>query len=476
MKPLPRGWVWAKVGEVGKVQLGRQRAPQHHSGPHMRPYLRVANVFEDRIDISDILWMNFTPEEFENYRLFPGDILLNEGQSLELVGRPAMFQGEVPDACFQNTLIRFQPHPGLSARYALGLLRYYLRSARFQSIAARSTNIAHLGAKRLAQLEFPLPPSLEQQRIADKLDTLLARVEACRQRLERVAAILKGFRDAVLEAAVSGELTREWREARGLGHDPGSHAYPLLPLSELVRDPLRNGKSVRDGTGQRVLRLSALGNGRVDWSESKQGDWGTIDPSRFTVATGDFLISRGSGSIKLLGAGALATEPPEPVAFPDTMIRIRPDRKVLLPEFLCVAWPSDKVRHAIESAARTTAGIWKVAQSDLENLLLPVPGLEEQAEIVRRVGELLTRHEELVRCTTAPAERVAAIISAVLSKAFQGDLVPQDPNDEPADKLLARIRESRAKGAKAQPAPPPTAPPPARRTQGPRRAGARRPT
>jgi type I restriction enzyme S subunit len=74
----------------------------------MRPYLRVANVFENRIDISDVLEMNFTPEEFEVYALEYGDILLNEGQSLELVGRPAMFKNEIEGACFQNTLVRFR--------------------------------------------------------------------------------------------------------------------------------------------------------------------------------------------------------------------------------------------------------------------------------------------------------------------------------------------------------------------------------
>ena len=68
---LPEGWCWASVQQIGSVQLGRQRSPKHHNGPHMRPYLRVANVFEDRIDISDVMEMNFTPEEFETYRLSP---------------------------------------------------------------------------------------------------------------------------------------------------------------------------------------------------------------------------------------------------------------------------------------------------------------------------------------------------------------------------------------------------------------------
>jgi len=88
---------------LGRVQLGRQRAPQHHAGPNMRPYLRVANVFEDRLELGDVMEMNFDPQEYETYRLVPGDILLNEGQSRHLVGRPAIYRDEVPGACFQNT-------------------------------------------------------------------------------------------------------------------------------------------------------------------------------------------------------------------------------------------------------------------------------------------------------------------------------------------------------------------------------------
>jgi type I restriction enzyme S subunit len=105
-----RGWPLLKVGEAGRVQLGRQRAPQYQSGKHTRPYVRVANVYEDRLALSDVLSMDFDSEDFAAYRLEHGDILLNEGQSTELVGRTAMWRNEIPDCCFQNTLIRFQPN------------------------------------------------------------------------------------------------------------------------------------------------------------------------------------------------------------------------------------------------------------------------------------------------------------------------------------------------------------------------------
>ena len=132
MTGLPAGWAWATVGEVGNVMLGRQRAPKYHDGPHMRPYLRVKNVFEDRIDLTDVKQMEFSDDEYQRYKLEPGDILLNEGQSPELIGRPAMYRGELPGVCFTNSLIRFNPRTDIDGRYALYLFRHYLRSGRFR--------------------------------------------------------------------------------------------------------------------------------------------------------------------------------------------------------------------------------------------------------------------------------------------------------------------------------------------------------
>jgi type I restriction enzyme S subunit len=188
--PLPHGWSLAKIREVGEVKLGRQRSPEHHRGPCMRPYLRVANVFEDRIDLTDVLEMNFTPQEYEIYKLEHGDILLNEGQSLELVGRPAIYRGELPGSCFQNTLVRFRSGPTVLPQFALLIFRHYLHSQRFQRIAKWTVNIAHLGATRFAELDFPVPPLGEQHRIVAKADELLSDLEAGVAALKRVRANL----------------------------------------------------------------------------------------------------------------------------------------------------------------------------------------------------------------------------------------------------------------------------------------------
>lgn len=198
---LPMGWKWVRVCDAGHVQLGRQRAPKHHTGSHMRPYLRVANVYEDRIDTSDVLQMNFTPQEFETYALKTGDILLNEGQSLELIGRPAIYRDELPGSCFQNTLVRFRPRDFVLSEYAQSVFLSYFYDGTFQSIAKWTTNIAHLGAERFAALPFPLPPVDEQSIIVDKLASIKSCLLSVNEHIDRSANLAQHLRSSILKGA-----------------------------------------------------------------------------------------------------------------------------------------------------------------------------------------------------------------------------------------------------------------------------------
>jgi len=203
---LPAGWTWAGMREVGNVQLGRQRAPQHHNGDHMRPYLRVANVFEARIDTSDVKEMNFTPDEFLKYRLQAGDILLNEGQTPELVGRPAMFKDEIPGCCYQKTLLRFRAHPGVLPNFALTVFRAYMHSGRFKRSASITTNIAHLTAEKFVEIEFPLPPLAEQKRIVAEVERRLSVVEELEAVVSAILQRASRLRQSILQKVFAGEL------------------------------------------------------------------------------------------------------------------------------------------------------------------------------------------------------------------------------------------------------------------------------
>ncbi|AJQ82322.1 type I restriction endonuclease StySPI subunit S [Xanthomonas oryzae pv. oryzae PXO86] len=279
-----------------------------------------------------------------------------------------------------------------------------------------------------------MAPLAEQKRIAQKLDALLAQVDTLKARIDAIPALLKRFRASVLSAACRDS------DSAGLS----GRGVLQIPLREAISEPLRNGKSVTDGDGLPVLRLSSLKASGIDFRDSKKGDWKELDASRFLVKTGDFLVSRGNGSKDLVGRGGLVPDCNEPMAFPDTMIRVRADNSKLLGEFLCLVWNDHGIRMQIESLARTTAGIWKISQGDLEAVRIPLPSVAKQKEIVRRVEQLFAYADQLETKVAAAQQRINALTQSLLAKAFRGELVPQDPAAEPASVLLDRIRAQRA--------------------------------
>lgn len=200
------GWDVRTVANAGESGLGRQRSPKFHSGPNMKPYLRVANVFEDRIDIGDVMEMHFDDVDFDKYRLNAGDILLNEGQSPEFLGRPAMYRGQPADTAFTNSLIRFVAGNGILPEWALLVFRRHMHSGRFMQESKITTNIAHLALGRFRTVEFPVPPEEEQAEIVKATEVRLAAIEAQRSAVEMALARAKTLRRSILSAAFSGQL------------------------------------------------------------------------------------------------------------------------------------------------------------------------------------------------------------------------------------------------------------------------------
>jgi len=196
-------WPMVQVKDAGHVQLGRQRAPKYQSGKHTHPYLRVANVFEDRIDLTSVLSMDFDPADFATYRLAQGDILLNEGQSTELVGRPAMWRDELPECCFQNTLIRFRAYPDtMEPEFALEVFLYYLRKGQFARQSSKTSSVAHLGAGRFAEMPVPLPPLKRQTQFATKR----RRIHTLHQKRHAQVQAANELFGSLVQRAFQGEL------------------------------------------------------------------------------------------------------------------------------------------------------------------------------------------------------------------------------------------------------------------------------
>ena len=426
---LPPAWARTTIGDVAEVQLGRQRSPQHHAGEQMRPYLRSANVTWQGIDINNVNQMNFDDADFAKYKLDPGDLLLNEASgSPNEVGKPAIWKGEIEDCCFQNTLLRLRPSV-INRSY---LYWYCYRSALMGQFgtAGRGVNIRHLGKRGLAQFPIPVAPLAEQERIVAAIKEHFSRLDFVEAAMESSNARISKLFEISLQDELRGYPTQ------------------TAPLNCFLSQSLRNGRSVPTALagGFPVLRLTCLQNGLIDTKETKQGEFGEVDPHQFRVEPNDFLISRGNGSLHLVGLGGLVPSDSRSVAFPDTLIRAQVDQTRLRPAFLRLIWNSQLVRRQLEVQARTTAGIYKVNQSMISKVALLVPQPDAQDRIVQHLERIRASIAEVDAAVTQSRRRCSALRLSILSAAFSGQLVQQDPDDEPASVLLDRIAASHSAG------------------------------
>jgi type I restriction enzyme S subunit len=186
-------WEMKRIDKWGSVLAGKALAV-NAPGP-LRPYLRTKNVLDGAIDVSDVLTMPMTDSEFSRFEILDGDVLLNEGQSLELVGRASIYRGELGQRCaMQNQLLRFRAFPSTCPEFAAQAFRECQKDGTFASIATQTTSVAHLGSSRFSALALTWPPSLdEQQRIATCLSRLDALITAETQKLEALKTDKQGL-------------------------------------------------------------------------------------------------------------------------------------------------------------------------------------------------------------------------------------------------------------------------------------------
>lgn len=191
-------WEYHLVAEMGDVLAGK--ALNVSGAGALRPYLRTKNVLDGRIDLEDVLWMPMTDVEFERFRIECGDVLLNEGQSLELVGRCSIYSGEFGTPCaMQNQLLRFRSYPGTSPEFAAHLFRYCQWAGAFSVIATKTTSVAHLGSSRLSNLRLLWPTDRrEQAAIAEVLSDMDAEITAHEVRLDKARAVKQGMMQQLL--------------------------------------------------------------------------------------------------------------------------------------------------------------------------------------------------------------------------------------------------------------------------------------
>ena len=441
-KELPDGWTSCYIEDLASYVTSGSRDWSKYYSSRGALFVRTENINTNRLSPLEEIARVELPASVEGKRtLISKDDLLITITGAN-VGKCAHVDRVIPEAYVSQSvaLVRLL-EPSLAGFIHKQLLAPSVDGKRtLLQESAYGIGRPVLSLADVRQVKIYLAPLGEQRRIAAKLDTTLAAVDACRQRLDGVAAILKRFRQAVLAAATSGELTREWREERGM-----EESWEEQVLGNLLSD-LRYGtaqKCTYDDCGKPVLRIPNILEGAISHDDLKYAEFDQPEIEKLAIRAGDLLVIRSNGSLDLVGRTALASEADKGFLFAGYLIRLRPRQEVVNPGFLLLVLLSPVTRRRIELAARSTSGVNNINSKFLSGLQLGLPSLEEQHEIVRRAQDLFTLADQLEARLTAARKVVDRLTPALLAKAFRGELVPQDPSDEPASVLLDRIRAAR---------------------------------
>jgi type I restriction enzyme S subunit len=199
---MPAGWGTPTVSTNFELQLGKMLNAEAENGADQFAYLRNINIQWDRIDLTDLATMHFSETDRRRCELRSGDVLICEGGE---VGRAAVWNNDVLNCYFQKAIHRARPRNGANSRF----LMYCLRSAAKMNVFAVQGNlstIVHLTGEQLAVHRFPWPTNDEQTEIVALLDSQSAVVLSANQRLTSQIELLRERRQALITAAVTGEL------------------------------------------------------------------------------------------------------------------------------------------------------------------------------------------------------------------------------------------------------------------------------
>jgi type I restriction enzyme, S subunit len=323
-------------------------------------------------------------------------------------------------------------------------LLYYLASQKDDFVKAGQGGAQpNISQAVIKNWPIPLAPLNEQKRIAYKLDQLLAKVDNCRERLDRIPLILKRFRQSVLSAATSGELTENWRNSKE--QDPITE-WRGRRIGDLIIGKPRNGyspKAVEFETSTKSLTLTATTSGQFKPQYFKYIDEVIPQDSHLWLEPEDILVQR-ANTLEYVGVSAIYFGLPHIFIYPDLMMKCKANSEEVLTKFLYYLLSSNEVRSYFRENATGTAGnMPKINQHTVISAPVLVPSIQEQHEIIRQVEKLFDFADRLeARYQTARAQ-IDKLTPALLDKAFKGELVPQDPTDEPAAALLAKIQQAR---------------------------------
>jgi type I restriction enzyme, S subunit len=442
---------WARValGEIAEVVRGVTYDKEHarsEPGRGLVPVLRATNIgFELSFDE-----LVYVPEHYirPDQYLRVGDIVVaTSSGSLSVVGKGALVRSDV-SAAFGAFCSVLRPTSAIEPRF----LAYFLRTSEYRetvSALAAGVNINNLRRGHLENLTIRVPPLAQQRRIVAALEEKLSDLDAAVSALERARANVTRFRAAVMRATVNGSLGRYQTAsvARIPGPDPWSPAVPsewrwaaLGDLADVVEYGT-SAKTSEDDGGVPVLRMGNIVDGELSTEELKFLPASHHEFPRLFLLPGDLLFNR-TNSPELVGKCAVYRGHPATASFASYLLRVRLKPEVL-PDLVSVFINSSYGRSWVKNVVSQQVGQANVNGTKLRALRVPVPPAQKQQALVTEIERQMLGARRLATEIETQLARAARLRQAILKRAFDAQLVPQDPNDEPASVLLGRVRAER---------------------------------
>jgi type I restriction enzyme S subunit len=362
--------------------------------------------------------MDFRPEDADRFRLAPGDVLVCEGGE---VGRAAIWEGQLAECYFQKAIHRVRTSKALSPEYLRYLLEHYARTRAFAHFTSGST-IAHLPQEDLRNLPVNLPPHAEQRRIVSAIEEQFSRLDAGVAALARAHQNLKRMRAALLRDQLS---------------HPGDPEVSINEIATAIQYGY-TAKATASHTGPKMLRITDIQDGSVNWDTVPHCVINRSNIAKFQLAPGDLVFARTGATV---GKSFLIQNVPEAV-FASYLIRLR-FLESIVSAYIALFFQSENYwRQILEGSLGI--GQPNVNATTLGRITLRLPAEHEQERTVLAMSEIdhdLTRTTAIINHQN---RRAQSLRSSILAAAFFGELVPQNPADEPASSLLERTAAERA--------------------------------
>jgi type I restriction enzyme S subunit len=418
---LPKGWAAVNLRDVAEFIMGQAPPGADCNTEGVgTPFVKAGEFGRERPLIRE--WTT-RPLKFAEER----DLLIC------VVGATAGKLNRGADCAIGRSVAAIRPTEATSTDFL-----YPRMKSEVVRLRSGSTGTAQgvISREMLGEVPIALPPAAEQCRIVAKLDTLFARLAGARAELERVPILVRRTKEQVLTVCFT--------EAGPSKSDLGT----LLLRIESGKNMRCEERPPRDGE-LGVVKVSAVTWGHFDSQESKTLPSDYNPPEKARIRAGDLLISR-ANTLELVGAVVLVDSEPRGLFLSDKILRlvVEEDMKKWVLWFL----RSSFGRGQIESLATgNQLSMRNISQDALRRIRIPNPSAEIRSRLIEKVEAAFVRADRL----EAEAARARALLDrlevAILAKAFRGELVPQDPNDEPAIVLLERTRAARSQLGQSQP-------------------------